>query len=228
MAFMAHRSFAAPFVAVPYLAIPLMAASLAAAGIVAPAAAGAAPQVAAAAKSKRPKRPTQKRIYAGRHGAWVLTCFTTSDKRVLCNLGQVRRYPVPSKDLAKAGIKKKPILVLLVHGTSYGEAVLFISPIKWAKDSRLIGQVDHRKPFGLDTPEKLDKVPIDPRDSKGLIKQFMAGNILRVRFLPPVGDVQQLEFSLNGFTSAIKTMRAQIKKHTPPGTLKPSAAKTKK
>lgn len=214
MAALAHRLLAAA-----------VAVTLLSAGAAAPA---AEPQPAAAKTPERPKRPEQTRIYAGRHGAWVLTCATTSDKRVLCNLGQVRRYTLPTKDLAKAGIKEQPILVVLVHGTSFGEALLFISPIKWAKDSRLLGQVDDNKPFGIDTPANLDKVPIDPRDSKGLIDTFMAGNVLRVRFLPPVGDVQQLEFSLDGFTSAVKVMRAQIKKHTPPGTPKPPAAAPKK
>ena len=168
------------------------------------------PNQVAAAKTPA-KRGKMVRLYAGRHGAWVLQCFRNPQKRVVCNLGQARVYKVPAADRKK--IKGTPQLILLVQGSTAAEAVLFISPSKYAKESRLLARVDKKYGFGIETPSTSAIAAITPKETKVIVTNFMVGNELRVKFLPAVGGVQLLRFSLAGFTSGIKTMRALIKKH---------------
>ncbi|MHA1536492.1 MAG: hypothetical protein ACTSUD_02965 [Alphaproteobacteria bacterium] len=202
------------------LALPSLALSAPAAG-----------QVAAA---KTPaKRGTLVRLYAGRHGAWVLQCFRNPQKRIVCNLGQARTYKVSAAERKK--IKGTPQLILLVQGSTLAETVLFISPSRYAKESRLIARVDTKYGFGIETPSNNAIAALSPKASKPIVTNFMVGNELRVKFLPGVGDVQLLRFNLAGFTSGIKTMRALLKKHgknepkpkpaPKPATPKPAPAK---
>ena len=195
-----------------------------------------------AGKPKAAKKPGPvQRVYAARHGAWILQCFRNAQKRIFCNMGQVRTYKLGKKDLAEYKAKKfagSPRLVMLITGTSLGEIVIFASPSRWAKDSRLIGRVDKAKGFGIDTPADREVAPITPKDAKALITAFERGNRLRVQFLPSVGDVQTLTFSLRGFSAGMRAMRAVIKKYaktepkpqarkaTPKSQAKPAAKKS--
>lgn len=175
------------------------------------------PAPAPAAEKKAAKKPPPvERLYAARHGAWILQCFRNAKKRVFCNMGQVRPYKLSKKELAEYKAKKftgSPRLVMLITGTSLGEIVVFASPSKWAKESRLLGRVDKGKGFGINAPEDRDVAPIPPEDAKPLIASFARGNVLRVQFLPSVGDVQTLNFSLRGFSAGMRAMRAVVKKY---------------
>ncbi len=170
-------------------------------------------QVAAAKKSLKTaaKRGKLVRLYAGRHGAWVLQCFRNPQKRIVCNLGQTRTYKVTAAERKK--IKGTPQLILLIQGSTLAETVLFISPSKYAKESRLLARVDKNYGFGIETPPNTAIAAVTPKASKPIVANFMSGNQLRVKFLPAVGDVQLLRFNLSGFTSGIRTMRALLKKH---------------
>lgn len=180
----------------------------------------------AAQKPAQKKPPAQKpaakkpaaveRLYAARHGAWILQCFRNPQKRVFCNMGQVRTYKLSKTEMAEYKAKKfagSPRLVMLINGTSVGEIVIFASPSRWAKESRLVGRVDKGKGFGINAPVDRDVAPIPPEDAKPLISSFARGNKLRVQFLPAVGDVQTLEFSLRGFSAGMRAMRAVLKKY---------------
>lgn len=151
------------------------------------------------------------RLYAGRHGAWVLQCFRNPQKRIVCNLGQVRIYKVTAAERKK--LKGSPKLILLIQGSTLVETVLFISPSRYAKDSRLLARVDKRYGFGIETPSTSAVAAVSPKASKPIIANFMTGNQLRLKFLPGIGDVQLLRFNLSGFTSGIRTMRAMLKKY---------------
>lgn len=172
-----------------------------------------ADQVAAAkTTAKTPaKRGKMVRLYAGRHGAWVLQCFRNPQKRIVCNLGQVRTYQVTAAERKK--IKGTPKLILLIQGSTLAETVLFISPSKYAKESRLLARVDRKYGFGIETPSTSSVAAVSPKASKPIVANFMAGNQLKVNFLPGIGDVQLLRFNLSGFTSGIRTMRALLKKY---------------
>lgn len=170
-------------------------------------------QVAAAkTTTKAPaKRGKMVRLYAGRHGAWVLQCFRNSQKRIVCNLGQVRTYKVTAAERKK--LKGTPKLILLIQGSTLAETVLFISPSSYAEESRMLARVDKKYGFGIETPSTSAVAALSPKASKPIIANFMIGNQLRVKFLPGIGDVQSLRFSLSGFTSGIRTMRALLKKY---------------
>lgn len=172
-----------------------------------------AEQVAAAKTTAKPpaKRGKMVRLYAGRHGAWVLQCFRNTQKRIVCNLGQVRTYKVTAAERKK--LKGTPKLILLIQGSTLAETVLFISPSSFAKESRMLARIDKKYGFGLETPSTSAVAALSPKASKPIIANFMIGNRLRVKFLPGIGDVQLLHFSLAGFTSGIRTMRALLKKH---------------
>lgn len=157
------------------------------------------------------KRGKMVRLYAGRHGAWVLQCFRNPQKRIVCNLGQARTYKVSAA--ARKKIKGTPQLILLIQGSTLAETVLFISPSRYAKESRLIARVDKKYGFGIETPADTPIAAVTPKESKVIVTNFMVGKQLRVKFLPAVGGVQLLSFNLAGFTSGVRTMRALLKKH---------------
>jgi invasion protein IalB len=192
-------------------------ASLLAAGLaVSPAPADAAAKKSAAAKA------APKRLYAGRHGAWVLQCFHNPQKRVYCNLGQVQVYRLPAKEMKQLRAAKytgPPRVILLVHATTQSEVVTFISPTGWAKESRVVARVDKGFGFGIDAPEKRALAPISPDESAKIIEAMKKGNKLKIQFLPAIGDVQQAAFDLRGFTAGVRKMRAVVKhygKNEPP------------
>ena len=192
------------------------------------------PAKSPAAKKPAAKKPAPvQRLYAARHGAWILQCFRNPQKRVFCNMGQVRTYKLSKTELAEYKAKKfagSPRLVMLINGTSVGEIVIFASPSRWAKESRLLGRVDKGKGFGINAPEDREVAPIPPEDAKPLIGSFARGNVLRVQFLPAVGDVQTLNFSLRGFSAGMRAMRAVLKKYAKtapkPKAGKPAAKKS--
>ena len=157
------------------------------------------------------KRGKMVRLYAGRHGAWVLQCFRNPQKRIVCNLGQVRTYTVSAAERKK--LKGTPKLILLIQGSTLAETVLFISPSKYAKESRLLARVDKKYGFGIETPSTSSVAAVSPKASKPIVANFITGSQLRVKFLPGIGDVQLLRFNLAGFTSGIRTMRALVKKY---------------
>ena len=183
-----------------------------------------------------PRRAQMTRLYAARHGAWVLQCFRNAQKRILCNMGQVRTYKVGKT--ARKKIKGPPRLVLMIQGATVGESVIFISPTGWYKESRILARVDRGFSFGLDAPPKRNLAPITPADSKKIIDKFKAGQVLMVKFYPGVGDVQEVRFSLAGFTAAVNAMRAVIARYAKtepkrvtrpaPGATKPKDGGTKK
>ncbi len=157
-----------------------------------------------------------KRLYAGRHGAWVLQCFHNPEKRVYCNLGQVQVYRLPAKEMKQLRAAKftgPPRVILLVHATTVSEVVTFISPTGWAKESRVIARVDKGFGFGIDAPEKRALAPISPDESLKIIEAMKKGNKLNVQFLPAIGDVQQAAFDLRGFTAGVNRMRAVVKRY---------------
>jgi len=180
-----------------------------------------APAVAAAKKSTAAKA-APKRLYAGRHGAWVLQCFHNPQKRVYCNLGQVQVYRLPAKEMKQLRAAKytgPPRVILLVHATTQSEVVTFISPTGWAKESRVVARVDKGFGFGIDAPEKRALAPISPDESAKIIEAMKKGNKLKIQFLPAIGDVQQAAFDLRGFTAGVRKMRAVVKhygKNEPP------------
>lgn len=174
-----------------------------------------APAIAAAAKKAEPAKAEPKRLYAGRHGAWVLQCFHNPDKRVFCNLGQVQVYRLPAKEMKQLRAAKftgPPRVILLVHGTTQSEVVTFISPTGWAKESRLIARVDKGFGFGIDAPDTRALAPISPDESVNIIEAMKKGHTLKIRFLPAIGDVQEAEFDLRGFTAGVTRMRAMVKR----------------
>ncbi len=172
-----------------------------------------ADQIAAAKTTAKPpaKRGKMVRLYAGRHGAWVLQCFRNPQKRIVCNLGQARSYKVAPA--ARKKIKGIPQLILMIQGSTLAETVIFISPSRYAKESRLLARVDKKYGFGIEAPSGTAIAAVGPKESKPIIANFMAGKTLRVKFLPGIGDVQLLRYSLAGFTSGIRTMRALLKKY---------------
>lgn len=191
---------------------------LAAAGLTVLAALGLAmaPTSADAAAKKAAKKAEPKRLYAGRHGAWVLQCFHNPEKRVFCNLGQVRVYRLPAKEMKQLRAAKftgPPRVILLVHATTQSEVVTFISPTGWAKESRLIARVDKGFGFGIDAPKDRALAPISPDESVKIIEAMKKGNKLNIQFLPAIGDVQQTSFDLRGFTAGVNKMRALVKLH---------------
>ena len=171
-----------------------------------------------AAKKPAAKKPAGKvkRLYAGRHGTWVLQCFRNPNKHVFCNLGQVQVYRLPAKEMKQLRAAKfsgPPRVILLVHATTESEVVTFISPTGWSKESRIIARVDKGFGFGIDAPGTRALAPIDPKESLKIIAAMKKGNKLRIRFLPAIGDVQQAAFDLRGFTSGVNRLRAEIKRH---------------
>jgi len=169
-----------------------------------------------AAKKPAAKKPAAKRLYAGRHGAWVVQCFRNPKKHVYCNLGQVRVYRLPAKEMKQLRAAKftgPPRVILLVHTTTQSEVVTFISPTGWADESRIIARVDKGFGFGIDAPKKRALAPIDPKESAKIIEAMKKGNRLKVRFLPAIGDVQQTAFDLRGFTAGVNRMRAIVKRY---------------
>jgi invasion protein IalB len=175
-----------------------------------PAPAGAQTTQTAAAKAG------PKRLYAGRHGAWVLQCFHTPQKRVYCNLGQVQVYRLPAKEMKQLRAAKytgPPRVILLVHATTQSEVVTFISPTGWAKESRVVARVDKGFGFGIDAPEKRALAPISPDESVKIIEAMKKGNKLKIQFLPAIGDVQLAAFDLRGFTAGVRRMRAIVKRY---------------
>jgi invasion protein IalB len=188
----------------------------AAAGALAAAALAFAPGIAAAQASKAAAKAAPSRLYAGRHGAWVLQCFKNPEKRVFCNLGQVRTYRLPAKamkQLRAAKFTGPPRVILLVHATTQSEVVTFISPTGWAKESRVIARVDKGFGFGIDAPADRALAPIAPDESVKIIEAMKKGDKLNIRFLPAIGDVQQTSFDLRGFTAGVTKMRALVKLH---------------
>ena len=175
------------------------------------------PPAAIAPKKKETGREKKmQRLYAGTHGAWAMQCFRTPEKRVFCNLGQVVAYKISAKEAKKlkaAKVQGPPRLVLLIHGTAQGETVTFVSPSRWAKESRIIARIDKGYGFGLDAPEKRLYAPISPKESAKIIEKMKAGRLLAVKFLPAIGDVQAVRFNLAGFTSGVNRMRAVMRPH---------------
>jgi invasion protein IalB len=170
----------------------------------------------AQAKKKPAAKAGPRRLYAGRHGAWVLQCFHNPKKRVFCNLGQVHVYRLPAKEmkaLRAAKFTGPPRVILLVHATTRSEVVTFISPTGWSKDSRIIARVDKGFGFGIDAPDKRALAPIAPKESLNIIEAMKKGNKLRIRFLPAIGDVQQAAFDLRGFTAGVTRMRALVHRY---------------
>ena len=189
---------------------------------------------AGAQATKAAAKAGPKRLYAGRHGAWVLQCFNNPQKRVFCNLGQVQVYRLPAKEMKQLRAAKftgPPRIILLVHATTQGEVVTFVSPTGWTKESRIIARVDKGFGFGIDAPEKRALAPIAPDESLKIIEAMKKGNKLRIKFLPAIGDVQQAAFDLRGFTAGVAKMRAVVKVHgkNEPGAKKfgPRATKPK-
>jgi invasion protein IalB len=174
---------------------------------------------AAAKKPAKPaaaKKPAPKRVYAGRHGTWVLQCFVNPQKRVFCNLGQVQVYRLPAKEMKQLRAAKytgPPRVILLVHATTVSEVVTFISPTGWAKESRLVARIDKGFGFGIDAPSDHALAPISPDESVKIIEAMKKGNKLNIRFLPAIGDVQQAAFDLRGFTAGVTKMRALVKRY---------------
>ncbi|HUT49656.1 MAG TPA: invasion associated locus B family protein [Alphaproteobacteria bacterium] len=176
----------------------------------------AVPGIAGAQATKAAAKAPPKRLYAGRHGAWVLQCFNNPQQRVFCNLGQVQVYRLPAKAMKQLRAAKytgPPRVILLVHATSQSEVVTFVSPTGWAKESRIIARVDKGFGFGIDAPEKRALAPISPDESLKIIEAMKKGNKLRIRFLPAIGDVQQTAFDLRGFSAGVAKMRALVKRH---------------
>jgi len=187
---------------------------LAAGGIAA--ALALAPGQAAAQAAKPAAKAEPKRLYAGRHGAWVLQCFHNPEKRVFCNLGQVHVYRLPAKEmkqLRQAKFTGPPRVILLVHATTQSEVVTFISPTGWAKESRVVARVDKGFGFGIDAPDSRALAPISPEESLKIIEAMKKGNKLNIRFLPAIGDVQEASFDLGGFTAGVTKMRALVKQY---------------
>jgi invasion protein IalB len=192
------------------LAAAALAGMLAAGLAVSPASAASEVTQTAAAKA------APKRLYAGRHGAWVLQCFHNPEKRVYCNLGQVQVYRLPAKEMKQLRAAKftgPPRVILIVHATTQSEVVTFISPTGWAKESRVVARVDKGFGFGIDAPDKRALAPISPDESVKIIEAMKKGNKLNIQFLPAIGDVQQAAFDLRGFTAGVTRMRAVVKRY---------------
>lgn len=196
------------------LATAALVSAVAAGVAMTPAPAGA--QATKAATQSAAAKAAPKRLYAGRHGAWVLQCFLNPQKRVYCNLGQVQVYRLPAKEMKQLRAAKftgPPRVILLVHATTQSEVVTFVSPTGWAKESRVVARVDKGFGFGIDAPDKRALAPISPDESLKIIEAMKKGNKLAVQFLPAIGDVQQTAFDLRGFTAGVTRMRAVVKRY---------------
>lgn len=145
--------------------------------------------------------PGVQAVYAAQYGAWQVACARVlASQQVFCNMVQGARYQggqVP--------------LVLGVHLTRDGEYVFFHYDPGFKNDSDIAFVTDKKEAGEL---KQVDghTLRILPELSKTHIKQFTAGNILVVQFVPNgEADKKIARFDLAGFTASINDARSQLK-----------------
>jgi invasion protein IalB len=166
------------------------------------AAAAALLSTSAGAQSLPPSLPPGvQAIYANQHGAWQVACARVeTDRQVFCNLAQGARY-----DGGQAP------LIVGVHLRREGEYVFFHFAPGFAKNSDITFLTDKKEAGELKQVEGTT-LRVLPELSKTHIKQFTAGNILVVQFVPNGGaDKKIARFNLAGFTASMNDARAQLK-----------------
>jgi invasion protein IalB len=157
---------------------------------------------AAGAQTLPPSLPSGvQAIYSAQHGAWQVACArVAADRQVFCNLAQGGRY-----DGGQAP------LIIGVHLRREGEYVFFHFAPGFNKGSDITFLTDKKEAGELKQVEGTT-LRVLPELSKTHIKQFMAGNILVVQFVPTGGtDKKIARFNLAGFTASINDARAQLK-----------------
>lgn len=149
--------------------------------------------------------PGVQPLYSGQHGAWRIACSRVlSDHQVFCNVAQAQRYQGTGE----------ATLILGVQLRREGEYVFFFLPAGFKKDSDVTFVTDKKEAGELKAVDG-HALRILPQVSQTHIKQFMAGNILAVRFVPNGDDGAKIaRFDLAGFTASINDARAQLKAHT--------------
>jgi invasion protein IalB len=142
-------------------------------------------------------------IYSGQHGAWQIACSRVqADQQVFCNLAQDQPY------VGKGEAK----LILGVQLRHEGEYVFLYLPAGFKKDSNVTFVTDKKEAGEMKVPVEGRVLRILPELSKTHIKQFMAGNVLAVEFVPTGEDEKKfVRFNLAGFTASMNDARGQLK-----------------
>jgi invasion protein IalB len=165
------------------------------------AAAAMALSAAPASAQSPPLPPGVQALYTGQHGAWQIGCArVVADKQVFCNLAQGARY--------QGG---QAPLILGVHLQRDGEYVFIHFQPGFLKDSDITFLTDKKEAGELKQVDGTT-LRILPERSKTHIKQFAAGNMLVVQFVPN-GETQKkiARFDLAGFTASMNEARSQLK-----------------
>jgi invasion protein IalB len=146
--------------------------------------------------------PGVEPLYAGEHGAWRIACSRVqSGNQVFCNVAQAQHYQ-------GAG---EATLILGVQLRREGEYVFFYLPAGFKKDSDVTFLTDKKEAGELKGVDG-KALRILPQLSQTHIKQFMAGNVLVIQFVPNGEDQKKFaRFDLGGFTASINDARAQLK-----------------
>ena len=149
--------------------------------------------------------PGVQPLYSGEHGAWRIACSRVlSDHQVFCNVAQAQRYQGTGE----------ATLILGVQLRREGEYVFFFLPAGFKQDTNVTFVTDKKEAGELKAVDGR-ALRILPQVSQTHIKQFMAGNILVVQFVPNGTDEKKIvRFDLGGFTASITDARAQLKAHT--------------
>ena len=145
--------------------------------------------------------PAVQPLYSGRHGAWEVACARVGTTDTYCNLGQGAHYEGGGP----------ATLILGVHLRREGEYVFLHFEPGFKKDSDITFLTDKKDAGEL---KQVDgkTLRILPERSQVHIKQFMAGNILVVQFVPNGDDKKRIaRFDLAGFTASMNDARAQLK-----------------
>jgi len=145
--------------------------------------------------------PGVQPLYTGQHGAWQIGCARgVADQQAFCNLAQGGRYQGGQMPL-----------ILGVHLQRDGEYVFLHFEPGFKKDSDITFLTDKKEAGEL---KQVDgkTLRILPELSKTHIKQFTAGNVLLVQFVPNgETDKKIARFDLAGFTASMNDARTQLK-----------------
>ncbi|HEX7005795.1 MAG TPA: hypothetical protein VF274_01530 [Alphaproteobacteria bacterium] len=154
------------------------------------------------ALAETPDAPAVQPLYTGQHGPWQVACSrVVADRQVFCNIAQAQRYEG----------KGQATIILGVQLRREGEYVFLFLPEGFKKDTDVTFVTDKKEAGELKLVDGR-ALRILPERSKTHIKQFMAGNILVMQFVPNGEDGKKIaRFSLAGFTASINDARAQLK-----------------
>lgn len=146
--------------------------------------------------------PGVQPVYSGAHGAWQVACARiTAQNEVFCRIGQGQTVQGDTP----------MTLILGVHLRRDGEFVFLHLAPGFQKGSNITFVTDKKEAGELKEVDG-STLRIFPDESQARIKQFMAGNILVVQFVPNgANDKKIARFDLAGFTASMNDARAQLK-----------------